>query len=64
MRATVVGVDADGLPNRVRFEFADSLESPGRIWLVWDERRPKRWQPPAIGARVEVPAASRLSLVF
>jgi len=64
MRATVVGVDADGLPNRVRFEFADPLESPGRIWLVWHERRPIRWQPPAIGARVEVPGASRLSLVF
>jgi hypothetical protein len=64
MRVTVLAVDDGGLPTRVRFQFADALESPGRIWLVWQDRRPARWQPPAIGARVEVPAASRLTLVF
>lgn len=64
MRAIVLAVDPAGRPNRVRFEFPDALESPGRIWLVWDERRPRPWQPPAIGAEVEVPSASRLTLVY
>jgi hypothetical protein len=64
MRATVLGVDSGGLPNHVRFEFENALESPGRVWLVWEGRRPTRWRPPAIGARVEVPSASMLTLVF
>jgi hypothetical protein len=64
MRATVLAVNDHGLPNRVRFEFADDLEAPGRVWLVWQDRRPVRWQPPAVGARVEVAAASMLSLVL
>lgn len=64
MRAIVLAVDDVGRPNRVRFEFPDALESPGRIWLVWDERRPRSWQPPAVGAQVEIPGASRLTLVY
>jgi hypothetical protein len=64
MRVTVIGVTTDGLPQRVRFEFPDSLETAGRVWLVWDGRRPTRWQPPAIGAKLEVPGASMLSLLF
>jgi hypothetical protein len=64
MRATVVAVGGNGLPNRVRFEFPDALESPGRIWLVWDERRPKPWQPPPVGGQMEIPGASRLTLLF
>jgi hypothetical protein len=64
MRATVLAVDERGLPKRVRFEFADALDAPGRVWLVWDGKRPSRWQPPPIGANVEVPTASLLSLVM
>ena len=64
MRATVVEVSADGLPKRVRFQFEDGLESASRVWLAWDGRRPVRWTPPAPGKRVEVPSASRLSLLF
>jgi hypothetical protein len=64
MRATVLAVDARGLPNHVRFEFANALESPGRVWLVWDGRRPTPWHPPAIGAHIDVPSASMLTLVF
>jgi len=64
MRATVLELTDGGLPRRVRFEFPDALETSDRTWLVWDGRRPKRWQPPAIGAKVEVPGASMLSLLF
>lgn len=64
MRATVLGVDPAGLPKHVRFEFVNELEAPGRVWLVWEERRPKRWRPPPIGAQIEVPSASMLTLVF
>jgi hypothetical protein len=64
IRVTVLLADDAGLPTRVRFEFADALDAPGRIWLVWHERRPVRWKPPPVGGRVEVPAASRLTLVF
>ena len=64
MRVTVMEVDRRGLPNRVRFEFPDVLESPGRTWLVWQDRRPAPWQPPAIGARVDVEPPSMLSLLF
>ena len=64
MRATVLAVDDRGLPNRVRFEFADALEAPGRVWLVWDGKRPARWRPPPIGADVVLPSASLLSLVM
>jgi hypothetical protein len=64
MRATVLGVDPDGLPHHVRFEFPNALESQGRVWLVWEGRRPIRWRPPAIGAQIEVPSASMLTLVY
>ena len=64
MRATVLEATEDGLPRRVRFEFPDALEAHGRTWLVWDGRRPRAWQPPKIGAQVEVPTASMLSLLF
>jgi hypothetical protein len=64
MHVTVLAVSTDGLPQRVRFEFADALETPSRVWLVWQDRRPVRWTPPAIGTQVEVPPASMLSLVL
>ena len=64
MRATVIDLTPDGLPQRVRFEFPDALETEGRVWLVWDGRRPTRWQPPPVGATHEVPGASMLSLLL
>jgi hypothetical protein len=63
MRATVLAVDDHGSPKRVRFEFADALETPGRVWLVWNGKRPARWRPPPVGADIELPAASLLSLL-
>ena len=64
MHATVLEVTADGLPQRVRFEFPDALEASGRTWLVWDGMRPRPWQPPTVGQAVEVPTASMLSLLL
>ena len=64
MRATVLAVSSACLPSRVRFEFADALESEGRVWLVWDGMQPRPWKPPAIGARADVPSASMWSLMF
>lgn len=62
IHATVVTVDSHGLPTRVRFVFPDALDAPGRTWLVWKDKKPERWKPPAVGARVDVPAASMMSL--
>ncbi len=64
MRATVVELSPAGLPSRVRFEFPDPLESHGRVWLVWDGHRPKRWDPPPVGAQAKVPSASMLTLLY
>jgi len=64
MRVSVVATTQDGLPQRVRFEFPDALEASGRVWLVWNGRRPSVWKPPAIGTQIEVPTASRAGLVF
>ena len=49
MRAKVEATGTSGMPERVRFEFPDALDAPGRVWLVWRGTRPERWLPPAIG---------------
>jgi phage baseplate assembly protein gpV len=61
MHITVLENDADGLPSRVRFRFASELESPTRLWLVWEGRAPVAWRPPALGEQVELPALSLFS---
>jgi hypothetical protein len=61
MHITVLENDADGLPSRVRFRFTSELESPTRLWLVWEGRAPVAWRPPALGEQVELPALSLFS---
>jgi hypothetical protein len=49
MTVAVLENDAAGHPVRVQFKFEDELESPGRLWLSWQGKRPAPWKPPAIG---------------
>lgn len=46
-----------GLAKRVRYTFDKPLEDPTFLFLQWDGRRFAPFQPPAVGGRVEVPAA-------
>jgi hypothetical protein len=61
MQVHVLESTADGRPRHVRFVFPDALEAPHRAWLVWADRRPVQWTPPAIGERSFVPGQSVMS---
>jgi hypothetical protein len=63
MRVSVLETDRQGLPIRVRFAFPSTLESPERLWFVWQGIGPVRWQPPAMGQRVTLPALSLVELL-
>ncbi len=53
-----VEVHDDAGPNRparaARFRFDDALESPGRVWIAWNDGRFVRFTPPAIGETVRL----------
>jgi hypothetical protein len=51
----------DGRPMRVQFRFPSSLESPDRLWYVWQGTAPVRWHPPQVGQREVLPALGALS---
>jgi hypothetical protein len=50
----VLSSTADGLPERVRFTFASSLESNQLRWLVWQGTRLVPFEPPRVGRRVRL----------
>ena len=52
MRVQVLSATTDGMPERVRFEFPNSLESPDRLWLSWRHGRLAGWAPPVRGTSV------------
>jgi hypothetical protein len=62
---SVVDSDSAGHPVRAQFKFLDALESPGRLWLVWQGKKPVPWQPPAVGQTVSLaPLSIFTSLEF
>jgi hypothetical protein len=58
MRLRVEASAEDGRPMSVQFRFTTPLESPERLWLVWQGTSPVAWQPPAVGQQVVLPALS------
>jgi len=60
LRVSVVETNARGLATRVRFRFADKLESSDRLWLSWHGTRPAAWAPPPVGETVDLPALGML----
>ena len=52
MHVSVKESNPEGLPTRVQFRFPSPLESPDRLWLVWQHQKPVPWKPPAVGERV------------
>jgi hypothetical protein len=56
MRVTVLAVNGDGAPTRVRFEWNDVLERLGFAWMAWDGRAPKAWPLPPVGGHATLPA--------
>jgi hypothetical protein len=55
MRVRVLAATAEGLPERVRFEFPTPLEASARRWYVWSGKTLAAWSPPAVGERIELP---------
>jgi hypothetical protein len=60
MTATVVDSNPDGKPTRVRYAFAETLESPRHAWLAWEGDRPVGWTPPAVGETRQLSGVSAL----
>ncbi|EYF01935.1 hypothetical protein [Chondromyces apiculatus] len=57
MTAEVRSLMGDGArPRQVDFTFAQRLDDPSLIWLIWDETRFVRFTLPAVGERRALPA--------
>lgn len=56
MTAEVLAVTEDGRPASVAFRFSRPLEDPALRWVRWEGGGYVPFQPPAIGARVSIPA--------
>ncbi len=57
LRAEVLATTADRRPARVRFSFREPLESKALLLLSWRNDRYERFEPPALGSTVTLPAA-------
>ena len=51
-------VDSANVPTRVRFTFDRSLDDPGLAFRCWAGQELSVWRPPALGARLQLPAVS------
>lgn len=56
MRVEVLTDDGDGHPTSVRFEFAESADSPRYLWLAPRGGEMLPWSPPPVGEAVDVEA--------
>jgi hypothetical protein len=63
MQVRVLESTPIGLPARVQFRFASSLDDPARAWLVWRDHAPARWWPPAIAGHARIAGVSLLDAV-
>jgi hypothetical protein len=57
MTADVRGVTSDGRPNVVRFSFAENLDDPSLVFLVWRWHGLERFTVPSMGRTATVGAA-------
>lgn len=55
--AEILAVGEDGLPTRVRFRFAEALESPRYVWAAWGPKGYEAFALPAIGETKTIPRA-------
>lgn len=59
----VEAVTSEGLPRQVLAHFALPLEDPALIWRRWEGHTYVPFQPPAIGARVTLPAVDFVKML-
>jgi hypothetical protein len=52
----ILGLNAAGDPNELRFRLAVPLEDPALRWLAWRDGSYVSWTPPAPGQTVRLPA--------
>jgi hypothetical protein len=54
LHITVLEVNEDGAPTRVRFDFGFDLDDGQVLPMIWEGHEPKPWRLPAVGQRVEL----------
>ena len=55
VRVDVIQVSRDGRPLIVTCRFRQRLEDPSLVWVAFTKGAYRKWQPPAIGGRVDLP---------
>ena len=64
MTVTILRVTPDRRPLSIEARFAQPLDDPRYLWVEWRDTHSVRFEPPATGTRVELPAADLIQSVL
>jgi hypothetical protein len=64
MTVTILHVTPDRRPLSIEARFAHSLDDPRYLWVEWRDTHSVRFEPPATGTHIELPAADLFQSVL